>query len=230
LSHEMRTPLTGVRGYLEYLESPSRSEAERRAAVATMHEAVGQMELSLTNALQILRTGARHALRVETVSLDEVAGEALRLFGPTAHSSQVTLTGPAGGPVEVRGDRELLRRVAVNLISNAVLYTQPGGTVLVTVGMRGSEARLAVSDNGPGVAPEDKERIFEKFYRAPGADGRARRIPGSGLGLAIAKQAVEAHGGRIWVESEPGKGSVFHVLLPVKAPAGTPPPVQEVKI
>jgi two-component system sensor histidine kinase BaeS len=214
MSHEMRTPLTGLRGFLEYLEDPARPESERREAVATMHDAVTQMELSLTNAMELLRSGGRPALRVESVPLEKIVSEAIHLFAPAARSNGVNLTGQATGAVTVSGDRELLRRIAVNLVSNAVLYTPSGGSVRVTVGEHQGAARLMVADNGPGVQPQDRERIFEKFYRAPGADGKARRIPGSGLGLAIAKQAVEAHGGRIWVESEPGKGSVFHVSLP----------------
>lgn len=214
LSHEMRTPLTGLRGFLEYIEDPSRGEKERAEALVTMHDAVTQMELSLTNAMQLLRSGARPPLKIETISLNDVVAEAVRLFVPAARSNGVTLAGPAGPPIQVRGDRDLLRRVAVNLVSNGVLYTPPGGAVLVRVAQQEGEILLTVSDDGPGVAAVDRERIFEKFYRVPGADGRSRRIPGSGLGLAIAKQAVAAHGGRIWVESEPGRGSNFHVALP----------------
>jgi signal transduction histidine kinase len=222
------------------------------------------MELSLNNALELMRTGPRPELRREKVSLFEVVNEVLRLFAPAARSNELRLIGPeaiAARPV-VQGDRELLRRVVVNLVSNAVLYTEPGGTVIVELaeqprskangsapgaGPAGPVAVLSVKDTGPGIAPEYREKIFEKFYRgpeaaatpgAPGGPGAGshaplpgtpapplpgkpthrRRIPGSGLGLAQARQAVVAHGGRIWVESEPGKGSTFFVELPQGEP------------
>jgi signal transduction histidine kinase len=112
------------------------------------------------------------------------------------------------------GDPEMLRRIVINLVSNACKYTPSGGTVRVTLEASSEEVKFFVADNGPGIAPEDRERLFTKFYRVPGSEGKHQRIPGSGLGLAITKQAVELHHGRIWVESEKGKGSVFYVVLP----------------
>jgi signal transduction histidine kinase len=102
----------------------------------------------------------------------------------------------------------------INLISNACKYTPSGGAVRVQLKDFADKVEILVADNGPGIAPEDRELLFTKFYRVPGADGKHQRIPGSGLGLAITKQAVELHYGRIWVESEKGKGSVFNVVLP----------------
>lgn len=217
LSHEMRTPLIGLKGFLEYLmESPmAKDPKEREEAYATMLDAVSQMELSFSNALQLFRTGARREAERERLDAREVVQEVIQLFGPAARSNGIRLRGPAEtAPMTVEADRELLRRVVVNLVSNAILYTPANGTVSVAVAAAAESVSISVSDNGPGVASDDRERIFEKFYRAPGPDGRARRIPGSGLGLAIAKQAVDLHGGRIWVDSEVGKGSVFHVRLP----------------
>ena len=217
LSHEMRTPLLGLKGFLEYLrESPAaRDPKERDEAYLTMLDAVSQMDLSFTNALQLFRTGARRVASPESLDLREMAAEVIRLFAPAAQSSEVRLVGPSkGSPIRLSADRELIRRVIVNLVSNAILYTGPRGTVTVRLAESEEAASISVSDNGPGVAEADRERIFEKFYRAPGPDGRPRRIPGSGLGLAIAKQSVDLHQGRIWVESELGKGSVFHVWLP----------------
>lgn len=217
LSHEMRTPLLGLKGFLEYLrESPAaRDPKERDEAYSTMVDAVSQMDLSFTNALQLFRSGARRVANPEPMDLREVVSEVIHLFAPTAQSNGVHLRGPSrAASVHLLADRELIRRVVVNLVSNALLYTGSGGTVAVQISQSDDAASISVTDNGPGIAPGDRERIFEKFYRAPGPDGKPRRIPGSGLGLAIAKQAVDLHHGRIWVESEMGKGSVFHVLLP----------------
>jgi signal transduction histidine kinase len=113
----------------------------------------------------------------------------------------------------------MMRRVFINLISNAVKYTPPGGTVTVAIEEEAEGVKASVADTGSGIAPEDREKIFTKFYRAPGPGGAHRRIPGSGLGLAIAKQAVDLQQGSIWVESESGKGSVFHVRLPKQVEA-----------
>lgn len=220
LSHEMRTPLGGLKGFLEYLQSSpaARSPLEREKAYSTMLEAVNQMELSLTNALQLCRMGARPAISREPVDLTDVVGEVLRLFTPAAQANGVKLSGPkTGRPFIVSADREIIRRIVINLIANAVHYTPSGGTVRVSLEDGTEVVTFAVVDTGPGIADADRRRIFEKFYRAAGTDGKPQRIPGSGLGLAIAKQAVDLHGGSIWVESELGKGSAFQVELPKQA-------------
>jgi len=220
LSHEMRTPLGGLKGFLQYLQSSSaaRSPLEREKAYSTMLEAVNEMELSLTNALLLFRAGARPAIVREPVDLNEVAGEVIRLFTPAAQANGVKLTGPRSArPSIVAADRELLRRIVINLIANAVHYTPSGGEVKVTLEDGPEAVTFGVADTGPGIAEADRRRVFDKFYRADGPDGRPQRIPGSGLGLAIAKQAVDLHEGSIWVESELGKGSTFQVELPKTA-------------
>jgi len=220
LSHEMRTPLGGLKGFLQYLQSSpaARSPLEREKAYSTMLEAVNQMELSLTNALQLFRAGSRPAISREPVDLNDVVGEVIRLFTPAAQANGVLLSGlKAGKPFIVSADREILRRIVINLIANAVHYTPSGGTVRVILEEGPESVTFSVADTGPGIADADRRRIFDKFYRAAGTDGRPQRIPGSGLGLAIAKQAVDLHDGSIWVESELGKGSTFQVELPKRA-------------
>lgn len=220
LSHEMRTPLAGLKGFLEYLQSSTvaRNPREREEAYKTMLEAVSQMELSLTNALQLFRVGSRPAILREPIDLNDVVSEVIRLFTPTAQAAGVRLTAPrAGRQIVVPADRELLRRIVINLVSNAILYSPSGGEVLVRLEDGPETVTFTVTDSGPGVAAADRQRIFDKFYRAAGPDGKPQRIPGSGLGLAIAKQAVDMHKGLIWVDSEIGKGSTFHVELPKEA-------------
>lgn len=220
LSHEMRTPLGGLKGFLQYLQSSpaARSSAEREKAYSTMLEAVNQMELSLTNALMLFRAGSRPAISRDPVDMNEIAGEVIRLFTPAAQAGGLRLSGPRGPrSFIVEGDRELLRRIVINLVANAVHYTPHGGEVKAALADGGETVTFAVSDTGPGVAEADRLRIFDKFYRAEGPDGRPQRIPGSGLGLAIAKQAVDLHEGRIWVDSVPGQGSTFQVELPKHA-------------
>lgn len=220
LSHEMRTPLGGLKGFLQYLQSSpgARSPVEREKAYSTMLEAVNQMELSLTNALMLFRAGERPPISREPIDLSEVVGEVIRLFTPAAQANGVRLSGPrVGRPFVVAADRELLRRIVINLIANAVHYTPSGGEVRAVLEDGPEAVTFSVADTGPGIADADRRRIFDKFYRADGPDGKPQRIPGSGLGLAIAKQAVDLHGGSIWVESEFGRGSKFQVELPKQA-------------
>jgi len=115
----------------------------------------------------------------------------------------------------VEGDERRIRQVVFNLLSNAVKFTPRGGRVDVSTASDNGEVRISVRDTGPGIADDDRERIFEEFQQAKATNGE--RPEGTGLGLALSRSLVELHGGRIWVESEPGKGSTFTFTLPVEA-------------
>jgi len=123
----------------------------------------------------------------------------------------VTLKGEVGPNLAVRADPEHIRQVLTNLVGNAVKFTGREGTVLVSAARRDQEVVFSVADDGPGIPPDEQKRIFLKYYREPGV---RESVDGAGLGLAISRRIVLAHGGRIWVESEPGRGSVFHFTLP----------------
>jgi signal transduction histidine kinase len=114
----------------------------------------------------------------------------------------------------VEGDERRIRQVIFNLVSNAVKFTPEGGHVGVSTAAENGEIRVAVADTGPGIAPEDRERIFEEFQQT---DAGAEQREGTGLGLALSKRLVELHGGKIWVESAVGKGSTFVFTLPIGA-------------
>jgi signal transduction histidine kinase len=119
---------------------------------------------------------------------------------------------PAVGIVE--GDERRIRQIVFNLLSNAVKFTPSGGGVEVRSAVVDGEVRVSVADTGPGIAPEDQERIFEEFQQT---DTGTRQAEGTGLGLALSKRLIELHGGRIWVESTPGAGSTFTFTLPAGA-------------
>jgi signal transduction histidine kinase len=126
----------------------------------------------------------------------------------------VSIQFEAGGvPVVVEGDRQRLVQLVQNLVGNAVKYSPAGAPVRVAVARNGTEARITVADEGIGIRPEDLPRLFQKFSRLENA--RKSGAPGTGLGLYICRSIVEAHGGRIWAESEPQKGSTFVVTLPL---------------
>jgi signal transduction histidine kinase len=126
-----------------------------------------------------------------------------------AHAKTVHVHCEIQGQVTVYGDRDRLLQVLTNLVDNALKFTPAGGTVTVRSEQRDHEIRFSVSDTGPGIPPADRDRVFEPYWRASHT-----AQPGAGLGLAIAKQIVEQHGGRIWVESEEGQGSTFIFTIP----------------
>jgi signal transduction histidine kinase len=222
LTHELNNPLAGLKAFIALLRDPRRVSTikETLQAYDTMAEAVGQMELTLSNALELFRTSAKPFIDPEVVDIGDMTREVISLYGPVARSNHIDLklSAPERG-LALMADRKLLRRVIINLVSNALKYTPERGSIMVTVADREGAVELSVADTGYGISKEDQELLFTKFYRTRGADGERTKIPGSGLGLAIARQAVELHRGKIWVESEKGKGSNFRVSLP-KAASG----------
>jgi anti-sigma regulatory factor (Ser/Thr protein kinase) len=149
---------------------------------------------------------------------DRVAGIAEQF-----RARSISLT-HAVAPVRVAGDPERLAQVLDNLLSNALRYTDPGGRVLVSLSARDGEATIDVADSGIGIAPEYLGRVFDRFWRAPGA--RARAAEGSGVGLALVSELVRAHGGTVEVSSRPGNGTSFQVRLPLVEGAGGAAPPQ----
>jgi two-component system phosphate regulon sensor histidine kinase PhoR len=150
-------------------------------------------------------------VRLVPVPVSELVASVAGRLGPQAERKQITLV--AQIPVSLRAwaDPDQLTRALGNLVHNAIKFTPPGGTVRVSAEAANGDITIAVADTGPGIPPEDLPRVFERFFRGD----RARTSGGTGLGLAITKHVVEAHGGRIWVESEgrPGQGAVFRLTL-----------------
>jgi signal transduction histidine kinase len=171
------------------------------------------MEKSLADALDLGRKEGLAPLELRPVRPGETARALVELFSPAARASGVRLEHDLDRDASVTADPELMRRIIANLLSNGLKYTATGGRVTVSVKAKDNGVLVSVEDTGPGISPENKELIFDKFYRAPQADKSRSRIPGTGLGLAIAKSATERLGGKIWVESELGKGSIFNVFF-----------------
>ncbi len=175
------------------------SEADR------MGRLVGQM-LTLAQA-----DGGQVIISQKSLRLDELAEETGRAMTALAEARGVELAVQAARGTWVKGDRDRLREVMVTLLDNAIKYTDTGGRVLMTLARSNRKATLTVSDTGQGIAPAELGNIFKRFYRADKA--RSREEGGTGLGQAIANHLVEAHGGDIRIESEPGKGTTITVEL-----------------
>jgi heavy metal sensor kinase len=222
-SHELRTPLTVLKGEIEVaLRSPRAPEEYRRVLTSTLEE-VERMARLVEDLLLLSRADAG-ALRFESepVELDHLIEEVAKQAEVLARPRQTRVSLTEMAPLVVRGDGQRLKQLLLNLVDNAIKYTPAGGQV--TLGLRAvpdgaaaseERAEIFVRDTGIGIAPADVPRIFERFYRADPA--RSREAGGAGLGLCISRTIVEAHQGRIEVESAPGQGSTFRVLLPLAA-------------
>jgi len=193
-AHQLRTPLAGLRLHLELMLRRDLA-ADLRAEVQRMHGATIRAGRLATQLLALAKAESvpEHSTLRETVDLMAVAGDAAQDWSARAIERKIDL-GFALHPARVRGDPLLLSELLDNLIDNALRYTPAGGTVTVSTCARGGLAHLCVEDTGPGIAAEDKEKIFERFYRVAGTEG-----DGSGLGLAIVKEIVDRHHGAVAV-------------------------------
>ncbi len=219
VSHDLRTPLTRLRGAAEMaLAGPPDLDRYRDALAETIEEA-DRVLVMLTTLMDISEAeSGTMQLHRERVPLAEIVDRAVDLYRDVADAKGVTInieeelpqsSGDGASPV-VDADRTRLEQVAANLIDNAVKYTPRGGRVAVAIARNGSEALLTVRDTGPGIPPDELPRIWDRLFR--GDHSRTER--GLGLGLSLVKAVVEAHGGRVSVESQIGHGSTFIVSLP----------------
>ena len=213
-SHELKTPLTILRGEIEVGLKRLRTPEEYQKILASNLEEVKHMSRMVEDLLTLARAdmGALE-LRKEVVDLGGLVREVWEEVRLWAEDKGVELLFQEDGEARVMGDRGRLRQLALNLIDNAIKYTPSGGRVELRVVRDGDEVTFSVADTGEGIPPEDLQRIFERFYRVDKA--RSRQRGGTGLGLSICKWIAEAHGGRISAESELGRGSKFHVSLPL---------------
>ena len=214
VSHELKTPLAAIRGYAETLADGAVEEpATARRFLDRILEQCQRLEALLADLLTLSRLEQPEALaETETVDLVELARHAIELVAQGAQERQVEVQLVAAGAAATLGDTQALERLLVNLLDNGVKYNRPGGHVRVGVESVADGAVLTVADDGIGIPREALPRIFERFFRVD--KGRSRDEGGTGLGLAIVKHVAQAHGGRVEVESELGRGSTFRVRLP----------------
>jgi two-component system OmpR family sensor kinase len=228
-SHELRTPLTSIRGFAEYFRQ--NPEADPAELLARVEAQASRMGLLVDDLLLLARLDQQRPLRTGPVDLLAIAADAVHDAQVLAPDRKISLSVAGGAALIVTGDEARLRQVLGNLVNNALTHTPAGTPVTIRVGTRyrdgrtgppgpvGEVAFIEVSDAGPGLTPEEAERVFERFYRSD--PSRARRGPdgpassGSGLGLSIVAALVRAHGGIVSVETAPGEGATFRVILPL---------------
>jgi signal transduction histidine kinase len=218
VSHELKTPISALHAHLEnLLDGVERSEPETIQVMLAQSERLGRLVDQLLE-LSRLESGDV-PLHRENVPLRPLVSRVLSEIEVTRHRHDVELAQEVPDDVPtVFADAERVHQVLFNLLDNAVRFTPPGGRICVSASGHNGSVDITVRDTGPGIAAEHLPRVFERFYRVDTA--RSRDEGGTGIGLAIARSVVEAHGGRIWAESEPGKGSTFTFELPVAGPAG----------
>jgi signal transduction histidine kinase len=221
-SHELRTPLAAMRVELDVsLRHRHRTDAERQV-LQSVREDVDRMSRTVDNLITLARADeGRLDLRGEEVDLDQALDEAARPLRALAEAKRVRLR-TVGEPARTHGDEQRLQHALTNLIENAIKFTPPGGEVTLSSWQRGDEVGVTVSDTGPGIPVQARPHVFDRFYRVDRS--RSRESGGSGLGLAICREIATAHGGRVWVESEEGKGSAFSLALPAENGAEEPVP------
>src|SRR3989440_154928 len=219
VTHEFKTPLTAIHGFAETLLAGAIEDPQNR---------IHFLEIILEHSRRLARL-TDDLLKLSKMDADKLELEIRRLSvsvfvescietaqRPAANKDlRISVKLPERLP-DIAADRRRLAEVLQNLLDNAMQYTPAGGQIMVSASANGAEMTFTVSDTGIGIPQVDQPRIFERFYRVDVA--RSREVGGTGLGLSIAKHLVEAHGGRVWVESEVGRGSQFHFTVPVFQP------------
>lgn len=214
VSHELKTPLTSVRGFSELLLSGALSPSDRREATETIHEEVNRLNRLVEDFLQVSRLERGKGMSIKPCRLSPVLEAAIELVRSQAGSGhRIIAQSLAENESWVRGDATLLRQVFINLLTNAIKFSPENSEIAVSLQEDVHSAIVSVADQGCGIPESDRARIFDRFYRCPAS--QEHEIPGSGLGLAFVKEAVEQHEGSVTVESEPGRGSTFSVRLPL---------------
>jgi heavy metal sensor kinase len=218
-SHELKTPVSVIKAHCDVLLQKERTVDEYREALETIRETANNMGRLAKDLLSLARldAGMLSPMGFREISLKICVQKALRLTLPLAERRSVNITLSLAEDLYVKGDEDRLSEAFLNLLENAICYNRENGSVEISAGKENGVVRMTVADTGTGIIEEDRKRIFDRFYRTD----TARGTEGTGLGLSIVKAIIENHHGAIEVESTPGKGSCFSVILPL---LGSPTP------
>lgn len=217
VSHEFRTPLTGIQGFSELMRDEDLTVAEMKEYAGDINKDAQRLNRMITEMLDLDRMeSGKMTLRREPTSLNAIVEEAAKRLGTDGARHPIKLSLDPDLPL-VDIDKDKVNQVLLNLLSNAVKYSPDGGLIAITTRVEGDAVHVFVRDSGPGIPADSIEKVFERYSRLE--SGATRYIQGTGLGLPIARQIIEMHGGRAWVESTVGEGSVFQFTLPLIAAA-----------
>ncbi|HXO59025.1 MAG TPA: HAMP domain-containing sensor histidine kinase, partial [Candidatus Acidoferrum sp.] len=214
MSHELRTPLNAIIGFSEIIRTtPELSEGEREEFAGTIHSSGRRLLKLINDILQLTHIQAgRLELHPAACVLAEAVDAALSENAAASNQKELTVTSQVDRAMQVVFDPQSLRHIVHNLVNNAIKFTPHHGSVVISASEGAPGTIVEVRDNGIGIKPEDQQRLFEEFRQVDGSTSRG--YEGVGLGLALSKRLVELQGGQIWVESAPGRGSVFRFLIP----------------
>ncbi len=211
VSHDLRSPLTSIKMSAALVgRALSNAQDPKFSLIATIVNSTERMERMIDQLLDLARIEGVGGLTLDLARVDvgEALHATLEMFRPLATEKNLRFDGHSEAGLCVRADHERLQQILSNLVANAIKFTPRDGTVEIRAVETGSEARFSVSDSGSGISPDDLSLIWNRYWQA-------KREGGVGLGLAIAKGLVEAHGGRIWADSQLGAGTTFHFTLPI---------------
>ncbi len=217
VSHEVRSPLASLYGYLSILSTEKAGPLTdmQRESLRVMHLSIRQLRRLADDINDLLQSdNGEMVLKLETVDAVEVARAAATSMIPLLQTNDIRCELEIDAPLPpLRIDPVRFHQVLTNLMNNAIKFSEPGGSIAVRACIAGDAVQFSVQDGGPGIAAEDRERIFERFEK--GQDSARRDGSGLGLGLAVVREITERHGGLVWVETAPGGGSLFIVSIPV---------------
>ena len=216
VSHELRTPLSLIKGFVETLLEGAKNEPELATRfLGTIEKHTDRLTYLIEDLLTISKLeSGQIVMNLQEVALRDEAGRVIDDLQSRAAAKQVTLRNEVPADLHGRADADRLQQVLFNLVENAIKYGRAEGTVILggKVSAEDGKLELSVQDDGPGIPAEARERVFERFYRVDRA--RSRETGGTGLGLSIVKHIVQAHGGEVWLQSDPGHGATFFFTLP----------------
>lgn len=212
VSHEMRTPLTAMLGFTEFLRDNEVEADKQRDILDTIHKETERLNELIGNFLDMQRLKSEPgSFTSENVAIADVISDATGLFSCNKEMHRIVVDCPADLPT-IRGDREKLHQVMINLLSNACKYSPSGSQVTITARNTAGEIIVTVADEGIGIPPDLRQKVFERFYRVDNSD--RRMVGGTGLGLSLVKDIIDAHSGRVWIEANSPTGSRFMFAIP----------------
>ena len=216
VSHELRTPLTTIKGYAETLLEGALKEEVAFQFVQVIKRHTDRLTKIVEDLLMLSKIESKEfQLKIEFISLPDFINDVIDFVKETAEKKKISISqSKITSSQAVGADRNYLEQIFINLLDNAIKYTHEGGKVTISAIEKDKrEIQFSIEDDGMGIPREDIPRIFERFYRVD--KGRSQELGGTGLGLSIVKHLVQAHGGRVWVESQLGEGSTFYFTLPI---------------